>query len=156
MIKSGMGTDYSFNDGGKLRPGYLLPRTVNDLGMATDAAIARRSKPASKFKTPNANAYARSEFVIADHTKEADTMPTDNTLTKAMSALVSMLQDKMPCPELDDIDVMLNGPTDGEGNVTSAMDRRVKRQASQSLAADARKGSGAYLERFPNASRLAR
>ena len=80
----------------------------------------------------------------------------DNT-TKALSALVAFLQTKMNDPELDEIDVLLNGPIDPDtGGATGAMDRRIRRQVAQHRVATDASHREAFTERFPNANRLAR
>ena len=77
--------------------------------------------------------------------------------TAALSALVKLLQTKMNDPELDDIDVMLNGGTDPDtGQATDAMTRKAKRSMSTTKLAADKKAGPAYAERFPNAGRLAR
>ena len=78
-------------------------------------------------------------------------------VAEALIDLVSFLQNKMPDPTLDDIAIKLSGMLDIEtGNVTAAMDRRLKRQLAQNRLATDSKAAVARSEMFPHAARLGR
>ncbi len=82
----------------------------------------------------------------------------DDDVKEVLSRLIQFMQGQMssPSPELDDLAIMVDGPTDASGNPSAALDRRARRNARQHRAALDAKAAAGYAERFPNGNRLLR